>query len=460
MRLPRSHRAGAPPGGPLVSGAWTPPALLPLAAAIIISVAPGISSASGLPTPEVLTLARSEVIDARINEFKSSVTDKVGGGKFSGYDQRILSILAGQVAITLKNADLYEKATVDALTKVYVRRFFDLRLEEEIALIEEKILITQNLRPAITNLHTETLSEDGKMVTLSVDVDMDNVSVEVHYFRLRIFNRTKKVDSYAVRRAREAARRDARLRASAAERAAKYAAAREAAQLELDYYRNPSGRLGEFGEVHYTISNSSAMPHSVRLAAGHVREELAHALRRGVHRGRPAGRAWAGRAAPGVGAPEGVVGGELPGRRVPHRPGRQGLRLHRQARGPPARRGTVTRQRGPRAPRAPCARTAGGERKRPPPPGRAAARPGGKAGRRRAPPSRRAPWRGCAALSCLRPRRCCSPRCCSSPSSRTPTTRPGSSSRIRTRRTSWARTRSPTTRRRARSACRSRTAAT
>ena len=147
------------------------------------------------------------------------------------------------------------------------------RLEEEIALIEEKILITQNLRPAITQLHTETLSDDGSMVTLSVDVDMDNVSVEVHYFRLRIFNRTKKVDSYAVRRAREAARRDARLRARAAERAAKYAAAREAAQLELDYYRNPSGRLGEYGEVHYTISNSSAMPHSVRLAAGHVSEE-------------------------------------------------------------------------------------------------------------------------------------------------------------------------------------------
>lgn len=66
------------------------------------------------------------------------VTDKVGGGKFSGYDQRILSILAGQVAITLKNADLYEKATVDALTKVYVRRFFDLRLEEEIAAARSK----------------------------------------------------------------------------------------------------------------------------------------------------------------------------------------------------------------------------------------------------------------------------------------------------------------------------------
>ena len=64
-----------------MSGAWLPPALLPLAAAIIISVAPpGISSAesAGLPTPEVLT--RSQAVDkagARVNELKSSVADKV-----------------------------------------------------------------------------------------------------------------------------------------------------------------------------------------------------------------------------------------------------------------------------------------------------------------------------------------------------------------------------------------------
>lgn len=67
-----------------------------------------------------------------------SVTDKVGGGIFSGNDQKILSILAGQVAITLKNAELYEKATVDSLTKVYVRRFFELKLEEEMALAQTK----------------------------------------------------------------------------------------------------------------------------------------------------------------------------------------------------------------------------------------------------------------------------------------------------------------------------------
>ena len=57
------------------------------------------------------------------------------------------------------------------------------RLEEEIAMIKENIILAGDLRPYITQLATETLSEDGKMVALSVDVDMENVSVEVHYFR-------------------------------------------------------------------------------------------------------------------------------------------------------------------------------------------------------------------------------------------------------------------------------------
>ena len=81
LRPHARHRVSASPSGPLVSGGWLPPALLPLAAAIIISVAPPcISSAegAGLPTPEVLT--RSQAVDkagAKINELKSSVTDKV-----------------------------------------------------------------------------------------------------------------------------------------------------------------------------------------------------------------------------------------------------------------------------------------------------------------------------------------------------------------------------------------------
>ena len=62
-----------------------------------------------------------------------ALTDKVGGGAFSGNDQKILDILAGQLAIALKNAELYEKATVDSLTKVYLRRYFEQTLEERLA---------------------------------------------------------------------------------------------------------------------------------------------------------------------------------------------------------------------------------------------------------------------------------------------------------------------------------------
>lgn len=61
-----------------------------------------------------------------------AVTDKYGGGTFSGNDQKILDILAGQLAVTLKNADLYEKATVDGLTKVYLRRYFEQQLQERV----------------------------------------------------------------------------------------------------------------------------------------------------------------------------------------------------------------------------------------------------------------------------------------------------------------------------------------
>lgn len=60
---------------------------------------------------------------------------------FSGNDQKILDILAGQLAIALKNAELYEKATVDGLTKVYLRRHFEQRLEENL------VECTQNAVP-------------------------------------------------------------------------------------------------------------------------------------------------------------------------------------------------------------------------------------------------------------------------------------------------------------------------
>ena len=65
-----------------------------------------------------------------------ALTDKVGGGAFSGNDQKILDILAGQLAIALNNADLYERATVDSLTKVFLRRYFEQTLEDRLREVE------------------------------------------------------------------------------------------------------------------------------------------------------------------------------------------------------------------------------------------------------------------------------------------------------------------------------------
>jgi len=57
------------------------------------------------------------------------VTDKLSRAPFSGNDLELLQILASQTGIALANAELYEKATIDVLTKVYVRRHFFQRLE-------------------------------------------------------------------------------------------------------------------------------------------------------------------------------------------------------------------------------------------------------------------------------------------------------------------------------------------
>ena len=50
------------------------------------------------------------------------------------YDEdqlRVFETIASQVAVAIQNARLYQLATVDGLTGLYVRRYFDLRIEEE-----------------------------------------------------------------------------------------------------------------------------------------------------------------------------------------------------------------------------------------------------------------------------------------------------------------------------------------
>lgn len=92
---------------------------------------PGKYESSSLLIVPVITRARrgeeqGEVIGAL------ALTDKVDGGTFNDDDREILLILANQVGVSLANADLYERATVDSLTRLYVRRFFFLKLEEEV----------------------------------------------------------------------------------------------------------------------------------------------------------------------------------------------------------------------------------------------------------------------------------------------------------------------------------------
>ncbi len=57
---------------------------------------------------------------------------------FSGTDQKVLDILAAHAAIALKNAELYERATVDVLTRVFVRRYFFLKLADELKNAEKR----------------------------------------------------------------------------------------------------------------------------------------------------------------------------------------------------------------------------------------------------------------------------------------------------------------------------------
>ncbi|HEY4180408.1 MAG TPA: sensor domain-containing diguanylate cyclase [Kofleriaceae bacterium] len=51
---------------------------------------------------------------------------------FRDEDQRLLESLALQIAAALQNAHLYELAMVDGLTGLFMRRYFDARIEEEI----------------------------------------------------------------------------------------------------------------------------------------------------------------------------------------------------------------------------------------------------------------------------------------------------------------------------------------
>lgn len=58
--------------------------------------------------------------------------EKGDGSYFSQDDADLYRAVGSQIAVAINNAQLYAMAVQDGLTKLYVRRYFDLRMEEEL----------------------------------------------------------------------------------------------------------------------------------------------------------------------------------------------------------------------------------------------------------------------------------------------------------------------------------------
>lgn len=57
--------------------------------------------------------------------------DKGDGTDFTQEDVQLFQTVGSQIAVAINNAQLYSLAVTDGLTRLYVRRYFDLRMEEE-----------------------------------------------------------------------------------------------------------------------------------------------------------------------------------------------------------------------------------------------------------------------------------------------------------------------------------------
>ncbi|MBI4563169.1 MAG: diguanylate cyclase [Planctomycetes bacterium] len=65
------------------------------------------------------------------------VADKKVLRHFDTHDQEFLAVLGAQLGIALQNAKLFERSTIDSLTKLFTRPFFFARLEDEIPEVRE-----------------------------------------------------------------------------------------------------------------------------------------------------------------------------------------------------------------------------------------------------------------------------------------------------------------------------------
>ena len=61
------------------------------------------------------------------------LNDKIDGTPFNEHDRTILSTLASSAAVALENARLYEMAITDGLTGLFIHRYFQQRMDEEVA---------------------------------------------------------------------------------------------------------------------------------------------------------------------------------------------------------------------------------------------------------------------------------------------------------------------------------------
>lgn len=61
-----------------------------------------------------------------------NMTNKKDGKKFSQQDVDLMTTLADQAAVAINNAQLYDLAVTDGLTKLYLHRYFQIKLQSEI----------------------------------------------------------------------------------------------------------------------------------------------------------------------------------------------------------------------------------------------------------------------------------------------------------------------------------------
>ncbi|MFA5857992.1 MAG: sensor domain-containing diguanylate cyclase [Elusimicrobiota bacterium] len=61
-----------------------------------------------------------------------NLDSKITGEPFIRNDAKLLSILASQAAVAITNAQLYNLAITDGLTKLYIHRYFQMRLSQEV----------------------------------------------------------------------------------------------------------------------------------------------------------------------------------------------------------------------------------------------------------------------------------------------------------------------------------------